>query len=1399
MTKLKQQSNVLLLRMLFLLAMVLTGSSASWGQQRNLEIPTNTEDHGQWNGSDAYTYTLNFTGIGDVKAVFSGITSGSDRVNGSVKFKMGTELNITAPSGYIIKYVKVDFTESKNYQFSYNYNDIDWNESRNYSEWTAGSGTNLNTLRIANRANMSDHPSSDVIVSKITIRIHKAPTVSISSDKVITTTLNEAVTLSATITGGEADNTFGVWHLYNSNTATGYDDNNFLGYSNNTFTFTPSQGVKKDNSSDVLKQGYAWDSNPYYIGVCARQNCIGGNGWENSDPQVYTVRVGVRVTANVSPAGLVAASDFTIHQRNEPTWTIENGEIVGHQTTAVFTAPAVDNYDFVGWYEGETLKSSNVTYDYGNVGSDLVLTAKYKKANGTLPANLDDNLIKQPVYGAIRANLAKEYIAFAHIKTSNNQDVWPSWTDNHKLTGSGYIQSTETLINGGPQSQTKIGYIFGGYQYNADKDNGLCISQYGKAGVEEGQTEIPARGALVFSVAGTEDFFILLKNNLPTVEGQPYGHDRRHIKVWYTNDQNLDASGKKKLMPFMCASGNTSNDFYFNGERIENSSGLVISVRLEHLGADGTCEIYVTYEDAADENVWIKGVVVKRPDLDVTIGRTDKVRYVNGNPINSKNDAVTGFGENKPFYWNFNTSGFYAKDKDGNEVKKINKYDGRTYLCGYDPDGHLIKDFLLVYSDGLTEDDDKASFDGRHKNGHHTGYDDDTDWNEHIEFIHPTKYQDFPANRRGFTPILSNGLKVNVTGSGWFTIACAAPNGPVKMKVLSSTNGGTAYINVLREFDVPQASSDVDWKEYKVYLKAHQEKNGSAGFWDGNVLDGQIDPEDTQMSLYVVFEKDPNFTGKYMDGDVEADAQLNIHFLQWFNEEPVDYNFQREEDPKLLSEMQKVGNSSDPDFYWQMGTSLKENDYNTFNPNEDVDKKSGQESTYGKASTKYEGGKLNGYVWNVAAKAAYNAHTEAAYANGGKFFTSDYEYDIVDAATKREFASPISGPFLRVCAMKNSYISAHFVQSREEGSTNPVVIYVLDETGKVVPYCPGADTFDATNLGKFTTEARMRGCASYMEGLDKTVDDRSVFAIKDNNEAFRIDIIAPAGKEFFICANNGALSLARLESIAWRVNNTPVPGINGTLTLTDGQDNSSNIANAMSGDGRYATSVTLNRKFTKDTWASIVLPFSMNEKKLEEVFGEGTKCIHFTDVDKTTNTVHLTHHFYNMIVAGRPVFICPANTVENPVITNVTLQAETVTTTTTPSGFEFFASYDNSTMKQNDLYMNNANAIKYLTVASKTYPGLRSFIKSPAGYDPSKPGTGSTEGAKAVFLNFDDSDSEEATGIETLISEEFGENVMVVTKQTKVYDLNGRVVANGTDISNLPSGVYIVNGKKYVK
>lgn len=1046
------------------------------------------------------------------------------------------------------------------------------------------------------------------------------------------------------------------------------------------------------------------------------------------------------------------------------------------------------------------------------------------------------NPIYQPIYGQSYDALAKEYLPIANIPVPTESTAAAERTiidvlkvSNTALTSLNSSTTTEdgklfvNIAQSGKDGEqvsfkSKNAYILGS-GYTMDGVKGIALSHNGPAGMPayiNGSGNFPTTGVIAMKVQGTFDITALLQNDLAN-------NARRMLKLYYTNDQ---LNGELKEW----------ESWDFNGTRNEsNANGynvLDVNVRMPQLGQDGTCTVFLTYEGAeSDDNVWVKGFVIKRPDLDVTIGRTDKLRYVDGSPINSKNDKLTCFGENQPYQWNFDTASFNNTKKEDIEKKKVNQYDGRTYICGYGPNGEYLMDHLLIFSDGQGED--KATFDGRPSNGKHAGYEDDvTDNNEHIEFNHPTKYtgtntqgthQDgFDANRRSFTPILSNGLKVNVTGSGWFTIACSAPNGAVNMKVLSSTNGGNTYMNLLREFRVEKSTAakpETDWTTYRVYLKAHAERDGNKGFWDGNYKEydaaygvevPKLDPEDTQMSLYVVFDKIDGVT--YDDADASTtndDAQLNIHFMQWINEMPADYVFQREENPALLNSLQSIeegGTAEKPGLYWQAGTSLVEAK-TTATPVSGSTASASYASAYGSASqqTRPDGqtsgwGKVStdlGCKWDIAAQALTAPHTEVDYANGNKNYAGfSHEYSLNQAngtvADKNlEFAIPISGSFFRFMPMKNQFISAYIVPTEATDSK----IYVLDETGKPIPYIYNADTNGSEHTALITTEAKMHGWVHAATGLNYDATNKC-FTATSGTPAVRIDFAALAGKEYFIVSDNSKIALARMQATgnSWRA---AVPEVATALTLTDGAEGTTNsdaITASMAGDGRYATSVTLNRTFKANTWASIVLPFSMNEKKFEEVFGEGAVCVHFTDVDKTTNTVKLTHHFYNMIVAGRPVFIRPTKDLTNPVITDVTLQASAVTTTTN-NGFEFFASYDNTTMSKNDLYLNNANAIKYLTAATATYPGMRSFIKNLDGYDPSK---GGTSNSKVLFLNFDDTNSDISTGIEELISEEFGEKVVVVTKSTKVYDLNGRVVANGTDINNLPAGIYIVNGSKYV-
>lgn len=1015
-------------------------------------------------------------------------------------------------------------------------------------------------------------------------------------------------------------------------------------------------------------------------------------------------------------------------------------------------------------------------------------------------------LMMQPRY---KDGIAKRYIPFGVMNKRTGDD------DHPVLTPQESQWPNDVTYGKGAITNNTMGYILGGNSFpvemgdieNGTDGRGICISRNGKthwgwtSSDEATRQWLPMSSAFCMDVAGTMDVVLFAENTFNEYANSGKMSDRRYIKAWYLNDQCTD--GKPIELESWGILGKRYEGNFANGG---NGNELRLHIRLPQLGKNGKATLFFTYEgdnvgndvNDTDHDLWIRGFMIQRPDLRISIGRTDN-KYAS-----SDNNLIKMCvkEENTPYIWSFepqsttkksnNTTNIHKDGKDAvgfrpasdTDEKKSNVYDGRTYICGEQCD------HLLVYCDnedepGNVSADERPEFDGRSSR----------DTNAHLELVRPTVMAGNNGNDDQFNPIKSNGIKVNVTGSGWFKVWASAPNGPVKMKVLTSTNGGVSKIRVLREFDVPQ-TEETEWKEYTAYLKAQL---SSKETYDELYAPG--DPEAQYMSLYVVFEAadgSVNADGKYSN---DSYPQLNIHQLSWLNEEPVIYNFQREENPVLLTTMQKSSNSETPDFYWQMGTNLKENGVDTYDRMLQTTKANGQESTYDKTSTSNgNGGKSKGYVWDIAAPARTNAHTEAAYAEGHHDFDTDHEFKSDDTNTNKllEFGSPISGSFLRICSMKNNYIVAHFVQSREakdgDGNvTTTPTVYVLDELGKLVPYCSGADTFTPENLNKFTPEARMHGCVSYTEGLTQ---NNRVYTV-DNGEAFRIDIIAPAGKEFFICANNGALSLARLESISWRVNNTPVPGINGSLTLTDNASNSSNIATAMSGDGRYAASVTLNRSFTVGKWASLVLPFSMNEVKFKQVFGDDAKCIHFTDAYKSSSTVKLTHHFYDMIVAGRPVFVRPSKAVD-PVITDVTLQAaEVINTTPFSSDFVFTASYDGTTINPNDLYLSNNNAILYYTGTATTYPGMRSFIKTTgSGYDFTKPGAGTSQ-VKAMFVNFDD-EEEFTTGIDELISGEFGEDVIVVAKSTKVYDLNGRIVAVGEDINSLPAGVYIVNGKKYI-
>ena len=227
--------------------------------------------------------------------------------------------------------------------------------------------------------------------------------------------------------------------------------------------------------------------------------------------------------------------------------------------------------------------------------------------------------------------------------------------------------------------------------------------------------------------------------------------------------------------------------------------------------------------------------------------------------------------------------------------------------------------------------------------------------------------------------------------------------------------------------------------------------------------------------------------------------------------------------------------------------------------------------------------------------------------------------------------------------------------------------------------------------------------------------------------------------------------------------------------------------------------VTLNRTFKKDTWTSLVLPFSVSTTQLENVFGDGTvgpEVLHFLDV--TQSGVHwrlrLMQHYHQMLVAGTPVLIKAAKEVTNPVFEGVQIEADAVTPMTvdeyTMKGT--FVQQTGTTdeekvdwLKSGDYFMANSGKFMRWTGVDTAMRGTYAWLHP------------NTPEAAARVLDFSFEDYEGVTTGIIEVEIPVGSTTFDGIKDGAVYDLNGRKVSQSR-FTNLPKGVYIVNGKKMI-
>lgn len=255
-------------------------------------------------------------------------------------------------------------------------------------------------------------------------------------------------------------------------------------------------------------------------------------------------------------------------------------------------------------------------------------------------------------------------------------------------------------------------------------------------------------------------------------------------------------------------------------------------------------------------------------------------------------------------------------------------------------------------------------------------------------------------------------------------------------------------------------------------------------------------------------------------------------------------------------------------------------------------------------------------------------------------------------------------------------------------------------------------------------------------------------------------------------------------------------------------DNQTNTITATE-DGHVAK-VTVNRSMTAGIWTTCVLPFSLNRQQVDAIFGpaysatakEGTQILYFDRVEN--GKVYFVRHAYNTIVANKPFLIKPSKDVKSistaaaEEYPYVTIEATKNTNGKpddwcTGNDYTWASSYSNDmTVQVGDGFISKSGTFMNFVGESGTLKGFRGYLKRTETQNSAKPNM-----LQVVNSSNVDGDNGETTGIEDLIIDADGQ---LMPANGKVYNINGQLVSeDANSFQSLPSGIYIINGKKYIK
>lgn len=442
------------------------------------------------------------------------------------------------------------------------------------------------------------------------------------------------------------------------------------------------------------------------------------------------------------------------------------------------------------------------------------------------------------------------------------------------------------------------------------------------------------------------------------------------------------------------------------------------------------------------------------------------------------------------------------------------------------------------------------------------------------------------------------------------------------------------------------------------------------------------------------------------------------------------------------------------------------------------------------------------------------------------------------------FNVPCSGSYLTFNPKTNGTVSVHIFQNGafDSGAYRPQRrVFVMDEQGNFVQSTPeienanGKPTGGLKSIGNYKWDINPNGANTAPAIADVRLHFKNIptdFAMteeKFQNNVYESnlsnDIVPNAAYNKEVPGSNGWCVLAdspvtysfkvKAGKTYYLYNFGSKIGFYG-YSFDEDETNVDEISydenstnDVKSTEEGHVAKVSINRSFKAGVWSTCVLPFSLNMSQVDAIFGDtyrfgnenGTEILYFDRVDEN-GKVWFVRHAYNTIVANKPFLIKPvkdvngintADCAEYPYVTIEAPENNKPADWCSDGNYAWVSSYNNDmTLSKGDGYIGgtSGNFIQSTKDGVKV-KGFRGFLK------------GLTPAAKTHVLSTMTASNTDGDGnttfIDGLVVDGDGNFVPTAT-DGKVYSINGQLVGKDMkSLGSLPSGIYIINGKKYIK